>query len=179
MIQLKMCGVLAIVDVASILSLDFVGFLTNNFGDLVRSFPGWAELTRPYLFGVLEDSAQYPISYLEGPHSDVFVIVVGYLLLVDYSVEVSLLAEFIDSVKAMIKQLLISVVIKPLVSCRRYATFDGKDSLSAICKRKGCFPSGSASDGLVRPKHTWQLIGQQSLCFLELFLDDLDDCLVG
>ena len=39
MIYLKMGGVPAVVDVASILGLEFVGSMANNLGDIVRSFP--------------------------------------------------------------------------------------------------------------------------------------------
>ncbi len=39
MVYLKMSGVLAIVDVTSILGLEFVGSVADDLGDLVRSFP--------------------------------------------------------------------------------------------------------------------------------------------
>ncbi len=39
MVYLKMSGVPAVVDVASILGLEFVGFVADDLGDLVRSFP--------------------------------------------------------------------------------------------------------------------------------------------
>ena len=49
-------GVPTVVDVASVLSLEFVGSLSHNFGDLVGSFPCRAKLTSLWVFGVLEDS---------------------------------------------------------------------------------------------------------------------------
>ena len=59
MIWLKMCGVPAVVDVASILSLELVGFLTKKFGDLVRSFPSWNEVCNEISQHLqLEDSTQ-------------------------------------------------------------------------------------------------------------------------
>ena len=39
MIYLKMSGIPAVVDVASISSLEFVGSLTDDLGNLVGSFP--------------------------------------------------------------------------------------------------------------------------------------------
>ena len=51
-----MSGVPAIVDVASILSLEFVGSLNDDLGDLVGSFPVGAELAFSCFFGILENS---------------------------------------------------------------------------------------------------------------------------
>ena len=39
MIYLKMSGIPAVVDVTSVSSLEFVGSVTDDLGDLVRSFP--------------------------------------------------------------------------------------------------------------------------------------------
>ena len=52
-----MSGVLAVVDVASILSLEFVGSLTDDLGDLVGSFPIGAQLACSCFFGILENVA--------------------------------------------------------------------------------------------------------------------------
>ena len=42
-------GVLAIVDVASVLSLELVGSLSNRLGDLVGSFPCRTELAHSWV----------------------------------------------------------------------------------------------------------------------------------
>ena len=102
--KLKMGGVLTAVDVASVLSLEFVGSLTDDLGDLVGSFPVVAQLACSYFFGVLEDSAQYPVPDLESSHSDVLVVVLGYLLLVECSVKVSVVAQIVDRIEAMVEQ---------------------------------------------------------------------------
>ena len=47
----------AVVDVASISSLEFVGSMTDDLGDLVGPFPVGAQLASSCFFGVLEDSA--------------------------------------------------------------------------------------------------------------------------
>ena len=52
-----MGGIPAVVDVTFISSLEFVGSVTHDLGDLVRSFPVGAQLACSYFFGVLEDSA--------------------------------------------------------------------------------------------------------------------------
>ena len=57
MIYLKMGGVLAVVDVASILDLEFVSSVIDDLGDLLRFFPVGAKFACSCLFGILEDSA--------------------------------------------------------------------------------------------------------------------------
>ena len=55
MIELKMDGIPAIADVATILNLEFVCSLADEFGDLVGAFPGRSELTGSWIFCVLVD----------------------------------------------------------------------------------------------------------------------------
>ena len=57
MIKLKMDGVLVVKDVATILSLEFVCSLADDFGDLVGAFPGRTELVGSWVFHVLVDLA--------------------------------------------------------------------------------------------------------------------------
>ena len=47
----------AVGNVATILGLEFVCSLPNNLGDLVGSFPSWAEFADTWVFSILEDSA--------------------------------------------------------------------------------------------------------------------------
>lgn len=74
-----MGGVPVVLDVVIVLSLDFLGSLTNNLFYLVGFFPNWTELAYLRLLGFLEDSAQYPVSHLEGPHFEVLVVVLSNL----------------------------------------------------------------------------------------------------
>ena len=52
-----MGGILAVVDIAYVPSLEFVGSVTNDLGDLLGSFPVGGQLTCSCFFGVLEESA--------------------------------------------------------------------------------------------------------------------------
>ena len=52
-----MGGIPAVGDVASVSSLEFIGSLPDDLGDLVGSFPVGAQLACSCFFGVLEDSA--------------------------------------------------------------------------------------------------------------------------
>ena len=52
-----MDGVLAIVDVMTILSLKLVGSLSNHLGDLVGAFPCRTEVSYYNILGVLVDLA--------------------------------------------------------------------------------------------------------------------------
>ena len=57
MVGLKMNGVPVVMDVATILRLEFVCSLADDLGDLVRAFPYRPELAYSYIFRVLKDSA--------------------------------------------------------------------------------------------------------------------------
>ena len=52
-----MDGIPTVLDVATMLSLEFVCSLVEDFGDLVRAFPGRIELAGSWVFCVLVHSA--------------------------------------------------------------------------------------------------------------------------
>ena len=52
-----MSGIPAVMDFAFISSLEFVGSLTDDLGDLVGSFPIGAQLACCCFFGILENLA--------------------------------------------------------------------------------------------------------------------------
>ena len=114
-IEFKMDGIPTVGDVITILSLEFVCSLTDNLGDFVRAFLGRTELASSWVFCVLVNLTQHPVSSLEGPSSNVLVIVLCYLLMVSCSLETSCVLQLITSIEVIIELLPISVLIKPLV----------------------------------------------------------------
>ena len=116
MIEFEMDGIPAVGNVPTILGLEFVCSLPNDLGDLVRSFPGWTKLANTWVFGILEDSAQHPVSSLECPSSDVLVVLLGHLLVVGCSLETYHVSQLVDGVKVMFELLLVGVFIKTLPS---------------------------------------------------------------
>lgn len=106
----------AVGDVATILSLEFLYSLTDDLGDFVRAFLGRTELASSWVFGVLVDSVQHPISSLEGPSLNVLVVVSCHLLMTSYSPETSHVSQLIDGVEVVVELLPVGVLIKPLLS---------------------------------------------------------------
>ena len=122
-----MDGIPAVGNVPTILGLEFVCSLPNDLGDLVGSFPSWAKLANTWVFGILEDSAQHPVSSLECPSSDVLVVVLGYLLVAGCSPETSHVSQLIDRVKVVIELLPIGILVEPLVPKGLDPCFDRYD----------------------------------------------------
>ena len=129
MIKFEMNIVLAVGDVTTILGLEFVCSLPDNLRDLVRTLPSKTKLASSWVFGILEDSAKHPVSSLECPSSDFFVVVLCYLLVVGCSLETSRVSQLINGVKFVVKLLPVGILIKLLVpkgwdSCfNRYDSF--------------------------------------------------------
>lgn len=109
-----MDGVLTVVDVVTILSLEFVCSLADDLGDFVRAFLGWIEFAGSQVFGVLVESTQHPVSKLEGPCSDVLVVVMCHPLMVSCSWATSYAPQLMNGVEAVIELLPVSVFIEPL-----------------------------------------------------------------
>ena len=115
MIEFEMDGILAVGNVVTILSLEFVRSLTDDLGDFVRAFPSNTELAGSWVFGVLIEFAQHLVSSLESPSSDVLVVVPCYLLMVGCSSETSRVSQLIDGVEVMVKLLTIGILVEPLI----------------------------------------------------------------
>ena len=111
MIEFEMDGILAISNVAIILGLEFVCSLTNNLGDFVRAFIGRTQLAGSWVFGVLVDSAQHPVSNFESLSSDVLVVVPCHLLLVGCSLKTNCVSQLINGVKVVVKLLQVGILV--------------------------------------------------------------------
>ena len=137
-------------NVGTVLSLEFVCSLPDDLGDFGRTFPSRTKLVGSWVFGVLIDSVQHPVSNLEFHNSDVLVVVPCYSLVVGCSPETSHGFQLINGVEVVVKLLPVGILIKPLVPKGWDPCFNRYDSFCALCQGEWSLTSQCPSGGAIR-----------------------------